>query len=163
MESNSTTAIPEKADWLSRFIAEIIDDVAWSLIVMPFTVGLVIGMVAGNGWVIAFALMLGLVLSLVILVVVAMTYSNGQSVGKRAMGTQVIRVDGNSVTWAYNFLVRGIVVKGIIIGTIGGLTGGLLFVVNYLWPLWDKEQQALHDKMASTYVVKIRPSSPSSM
>ena len=31
-------------------------------------------------------------------------------------------------------------------------------IVDYLWPLWDRENQALHDKIASTHVVRARPS-----
>ena len=29
----------------------------------------------------------------------------------------------------------------------------LVFVLDHLWPLWDKEKQALHDKMANSHVV----------
>ena len=28
-----------------------------------------------------------------------------------------------------------------------------VFVLDHLWPLWDKEKQALHDKMAKSHVV----------
>ncbi len=39
---------------------------------------------------------------------------------------------------------------------IGGLfTILILPLLNYLWPLWDKKNEALHDKMCSTRVVKV--------
>lgn len=154
MESGSPTVVRQKADWLTRFVAELIDGVVWTFMFAPLTIGVVVGIVAGSGWAIAFGTLLGLLFSLAILAVVAMAYRDGQSVGKRVMGTQVIRVDGSPVSWGYNFLLRTFFVKGIIIGTIGGMTSGLLSLANYLWPLWDKDQQALHDKMVGTYVVK---------
>jgi uncharacterized RDD family membrane protein YckC len=30
----------------------------------------------------------------------------------------------------------------------------LPLLISYLWPLWDSRNQTLHDKMASTIVVK---------
>ena len=42
-------------------------------------------------------------------------------------------------------------------GFLSGITGGIFYAVNYLWPLWDKDRQALHDKMAETLVVMNRP------
>lgn len=35
-----------------------------------------------------------------------------------------------------------------------GLLGFLYKVLNYLWPLWDDKNQALHDKLAKTNVVR---------
>jgi uncharacterized RDD family membrane protein YckC len=33
---------------------------------------------------------------------------------------------------------------------------GLPLLLAYLWPLWDKRNQTLYDKMASTLVVRDR-------
>jgi uncharacterized RDD family membrane protein YckC len=33
------------------------------------------------------------------------------------------------------------------------IAGGLLWLLNVLWPLWDSRRQALHDKVAGTVVV----------
>ena len=33
---------------------------------------------------------------------------------------------------------------------------GLLLLLDYLWPLWDDKNQALHDKLARTNVVLSR-------
>ena len=35
-----------------------------------------------------------------------------------------------------------------------GIVAGLLLLVDYLWPLWDKNRQALHDKVAGSNVVR---------
>jgi len=39
---------------------------------------------------------------------------------------------------------------------IGRWLSGLLFGLGYLWILLDKDRQAWHDKLASTYVVERR-------
>ena len=38
--------------------------------------------------------------------------------------------------------------------------GGLYYLVDVLWPLWDGKKQALHDKAASTAVVKKHDAEP---
>ncbi len=35
-----------------------------------------------------------------------------------------------------------------------GIVAGLLLLIDYLWPLWDKNRQALHDKVAGSNVVR---------
>ena len=40
-------------------------------------------------------------------------------------------------------------------GTVA--TGATLVSLGWLWSLWDLKKQALHDKMANTYVVRTRP------
>ncbi len=102
--------------------------------------------------------LVGLFLSLAALIYVSLAYRNGKSVGKRVMGTQVVRVDGSPISWASNFWLRTFLVKRII-GTVGSMTSGLLSMVNYLWPLWDRDAQVLHDRMVGTCVVKVPPTS----
>ncbi len=161
MDSGSAAGMLEKAEWLSRFAAEIIDVIVWTVALSPLVVGVGIGfgLVTNNGLVFALFPLVGMLLSLAILTFVSLSYCDGRSVGKRVMGTQVVRVDGSPVSWAYNFWLRTVLVKGIIIGTVGSMTSGLLSVANYLWPLWDRDAQALHDKMVSTCVVKVPPPS----
>jgi uncharacterized RDD family membrane protein YckC len=79
--------------------------------------------------------------------------NNGQTFGKQALGIRVVREDGRAFD-AGTAAIREIVIKQLLFGTAGAF---LLFVptlVDYLWPLWDERNQALHDKIASTYVVK---------
>ena len=148
MESSSAAGMPEKADWVTRLVAEVIDAIAWNLVIIPALLGFIIG---GT-----LPFIVGILLSLAVVVVIASTYRDGQSVGKRVMGTRVVRTDGSPVTWAFNFIVRFILVKAIVVGIAAGITFYIFALVNYFWPLWDKERQALHDKMASTYVVRAR-------
>ena len=147
---------PEKADWILRFIAEIIDRILWSLAFVPLTIGLILPWLVEDGTLGALAAVMGIFFSLVAMVGLALSYTNGRSVGKRLMGTQVVLLDGTPPNWAYNFLLREFIVKTVVVGAVGGITGGIGTLVNYLWPLWDKDRQTLHDKMASTFVVKMQ-------
>jgi len=75
---------------------------------------------------------------------VALTTGSGQTLGKRAMKIKVTKHDGAPVTIGTS-LLRCVV----------GYTVSSLIIVGYLWPIWDKEKQALHDKIADTIVIKV--------
>lgn len=71
---------------------------------------------------------------------------NGQTLGKKALGIKVIKLDGTPVT--YKTAVRR--------ELLGKFVSGLIpLAMGYFWMLWDKDKQALHDKIAGTVVVKI--------
>ena len=72
----------------------------------------------------------------------------GQTYGRRALGIQVRSADtGGQVGYGRAF-GRYLVVQvfGIFV---------LPLVVDYLWPLWDSRNQTLHDKVASTIVIRL--------
>jgi uncharacterized RDD family membrane protein YckC len=75
----------------------------------------------------------------------------GQTLGKRALGTKVVRADGQST-------VRGGAASGraaiYALTPIVPLIGWLFDLVNELWLTWDPRRQCLHDKAANTVVVK---------
>jgi uncharacterized RDD family membrane protein YckC len=77
---------------------------------------------------------------------------NGQTLGKQALGITAIREDGDPWTFGTAAL-REFVIKYLLFNVVGGfvIIGGL---VDVLWPLWDEKKQALHDKLATSYVVK---------
>jgi uncharacterized RDD family membrane protein YckC len=73
------------------------------------------------------------------------TFKTGQTPAKRLLGVRIISTnDYKAASWGITFL-RDVFVKGI----IGGVTLGIA----YLWILWDKDNQALYDKVMSTVVV----------
>ena len=77
---------------------------------------------------------------------------NGQTLGKQVVGIRVVKADGSPVSVGFAVL-RELVVKGLLFGGLGWFLFGIPGLLNYLWPLWDKPgQQALHDKIVSTYV-----------
>jgi uncharacterized RDD family membrane protein YckC len=77
---------------------------------------------------------------------------NGMTLGKQVCNIRVIKEDGTQMTTGFAVL-RELVVKGLLIGFVGGFFFAIPTLINYLWPLWDDKNQALHDKVASTYVV----------
>ncbi len=77
----------------------------------------------------------------------------GQTPGKQIIGIRVIRDTGEECGWGIMF-VREFILKYLLTGFLGGATLGIYPVVNYLWPLFDKDNKALHDKMISTLVVR---------
>jgi uncharacterized RDD family membrane protein YckC len=77
---------------------------------------------------------------------------NGQTLGKQAVGIAVVRENQQPMTFGWSF-IREFVIKTVVFGWLGGsiLIGYLLDV---LWPLWDAENRALHDMLATTRVVQ---------
>jgi uncharacterized RDD family membrane protein YckC len=70
----------------------------------------------------------------------------GQTVGKRAAGIRVVDSEGRSIgygrafgRYALTFLLGIVVVP---------------LLLDYLWPLWDRRNQALHDKAVGSIVVR---------
>ena len=85
----------------------------------------------------------------------AIRLSSGQTPGKHVAGIRVVQAHGEPSGWGCTF-VREVILKGMIVHVLTIITAGLFYVVNYLWPLWDKSSQTLHDKMATTLVVQAR-------
>ena len=81
----------------------------------------------------------------------------GQTPGKQIVGIRVIKDDGEPSSWGYTFL-REFVVKFLLLGFLSQVTFGIAWLVDYLWPLWDrsKKMQTLHDKLLGTIVVRKR-------
>lgn len=71
---------------------------------------------------------------------------NGQTLGKQALSIRVVRQDAQPMT-AQPALLREFVGKGLL-GLIPFYT-----IVDDLFPLGDRRRQAIHDKLASTFVV----------
>ena len=79
---------------------------------------------------------------------------NGQTLGKQAVGIRVIREDGAPVEVGFA-LLREVVVKTLIFGYLAIVTLYTATIANYLWPLWEPRNRALHDKMVRSRVVKV--------
>ena len=64
-----------------------------------------------------------------------------------------VALHGQPVTVGFA-IVREFLVRGLLIGLVGGFFLGLPFLLDLLWPLWDERNQTLHDKIVSSYVIK---------
>ncbi|MBB4661547.1 RDD family protein [Conexibacter arvalis] len=77
---------------------------------------------------------------------------NGQTLGKQVMRIRVVRESGEEVTLG-NAVLREVIGRQLLVA----FTYGFYAVVDYLWPLWDRSRQCLHDKVAQTRVVRLEP------
>jgi len=73
-------------------------------------------------------------------------WCGGRTVGKLAMGTRVVRLDGKPITSMDAFVRNG--------GYAAGLATGL---VGFMSILWNENRQAIHDRMTGTVVVLDKP------
>lgn len=166
-EPQSGPAIPagpvsyELSGWWRRVGAYIIDGILLGVVTFPLIALLGIGTTSTSsssaefsvqGGAFLVAILVGAAVSLLYAPITMVTFK-GSTLGKLATGIRVVRADGNTVTFGYAAL-REVVVKGLLFGIIGALTFGLGQLINYLWPLWDAENRALHDMMVKSRVVR---------
>jgi uncharacterized RDD family membrane protein YckC len=137
------------ASWLSRVGAYLLDTL---ILVLPIVVLLAIVFAADPGDSSAAWIVLGLVY--VATLVLPFAYftvlhgnERGQTYGKRAAGIRVVgEGTGGSIGYGRAFGRYGIIVIfGIVL---------LPLLLDYLWPLWDSKNQAWHDKVVHSLVVK---------
>ncbi len=131
------------AEWWQRVVALLIDG---AVLLVP---GLVLALGAGG-------LYMGAVLNLAL----GSAYYGllnggvrGQTVGKRVLDIQV-----REATTGGPLGPERAVVRYLVDGIAAFLPPLLLFnVLDGLWPLWDPQRQALHDKIVNSVVIKVEP------
>lgn len=127
--------VHELADISDRFIALIIDTIIVSIIGgiigagsgNLFTGGSAIGFLIGAGYQWYF-----------------LTQQYGQTPGKMAMDLRVIKTDGTKISDA-----------DAVMRYIGYMINTPIILLGWLWAFVDGNNQGWHDKLASTYVVKV--------
>jgi len=158
------------ATWPQRAAARILDSLIEGVIALPFVLWLVwpavqrfVDAVPTDGSAPSQEAMTALQGDLlavsttitVISVVVSLLYQApqnkrwGRTVGKRALGIRIrpFAADG-PLTWGQ------VLSRWAVFEVFSLIAGGLLLIIDCLWPLWDKPwRQALHDKVARTIVV----------
>ena len=70
------------------------------------------------------------------------SYWNGQTIGKKAMGIRVVSTGGSPVPVGTAF-----------VRCLMKVVSGMVLFLGYLWMLWDPNKQTWHDKVAQTYVI----------
>lgn len=114
----------KKANFIQRFVAVLIDGVLFAAI----------GLVSRNSY---------FGLASILYETILISQWNGYTVGKKAMGIRVVGASGGKVDILHAF-----------IRSIGKILSGVVFLLGYLWMLWDGNSQTWHDKLAETYVVE---------
>jgi uncharacterized RDD family membrane protein YckC len=151
------------AGWWSRVGATLIDGVIvgfGSIILLiaitaPFSIGFF-----ANDDVGVVSIIVGLLFATLCVTIVAFLYApammartNGQTLGRMALGIRVVRAKGQPMTFGFAML-REVVVKALVFGIASSLTFGLASLLDVLWPLWDEENRALHDFIVDTRVIR---------
>lgn len=146
------------AGWGSRVGSTILD---FLILIIPagILIAIVVGVALGSD---TGAIVVGIV-SLLIFFVVSLFYApvlmarqgdkNGQTFGRQIVGIRAVRDNGQPFTLG-SAIVREFVVKGLLFGTVGSFLFYIPTIVDWLWPLWDDENRALHDMVVSTHVVQ---------
>ncbi len=71
------------------------------------------------------------------------TQHNGQTPGKMALGIRVIKADGGKISDA-----------DAVIRYFGYMLNSIVFMLGWIWALFDENRPGWHDKLANTYVVR---------
>jgi uncharacterized RDD family membrane protein YckC len=150
--------VPMLASWGSRAGALLVDGVV--VFIISVILELIIHSGGGaspfsesNHGHIVWSYQIATIIFSVLYYLITMTRSgehNGQTLGKQASNIRVARDDGQSVGVS-TVLARELLFKQI----LGGITFGLFSLFDYLWPLSDKENRAIHDHGCKTHVVKV--------
>ena len=78
---------------------------------------------------------------------------NGQTWGKQLFGIRVVRTNGVPMDFTWS-AVREPLVKGLGLGIASTIIPLVPYLLDFLWPLWDDENRAVHDMVVGTRVVK---------
>lgn len=71
--------------------------------------------------------------------------TSGQTPGKQVMKLKVVAADGGAILTPGGALVR----------YIGTIISAIPLLLGYFWVLWDPKNEAWHDKIAGTKVIKV--------
>lgn len=146
------------ASWGSRVGATLLD---WLIVFVPIVVVVIViaGVAAASS---TAAVVVGIVLGIATIVALVMyaPYTmaregehNGQTLGKQIVNIRVVRDNGQAFDMGQGFL-REFVVKGLLFGTVGSFFLYIPTLLDWLWPLWDDQDRALHDMVVTTHVVR---------
>jgi hypothetical protein len=91
------------------------------------------------------------------------TAKTGQSPAKRLVNTYAINLETGRAIGAGETWLREVVIKMLAIGVLNAFTSSLAGLVDAVWVFFDKDRQALHDKMLKQVVVYAPQGLPESM
>ncbi|QQG41972.1 MAG: RDD family protein [Candidatus Woesebacteria bacterium] len=151
-QAASTAGTVVYAGFWARFGASLLDGLIIG--VVSFVINLVMGIVtavAGGGSASSVVAVVSMVVSLIFFVLELVYFiyfigAKGQTLGKMALKIKVVKV---GTTEAPGYL------KAFLREVVGKFISSFVFLLGFLWMLWDKNKQTWHDKIAGTVVVKV--------
>ena len=142
------------ASWGRRFAAFLIDSLLLATLLVPAIVLAVLAVDADDEgrnadalWAAAGGLFVAYFLIPFAYFTILHGNSRGQTVGKRTLGIRVVTAHGQHALGYGTAFFRYLVV--FLFGIVAPLN-----LVDFLWPLWDAQNQTVHDKAAGTVVVR---------
>jgi uncharacterized RDD family membrane protein YckC len=152
--SGAEPTLPPYASWGRRFAALLIDGL---VLAIPFIVPLIVAVAvtaddpnSDQNDAVFIAVAIGWLLTIVLPFVyytVLHGRPSGQTLGKRVLGIRVIGEDFRPIGYGRAF-------GRFLMGWVMWLACYVPGIVDNLWPLWDDKNQALHDKVANSIVVR---------
>lgn len=148
------------AEWWRRAVAAVVDGLVIALIAVVLfiplgAIGLTVDTDGGTA-----AFVLGLIVFALVMSAAALIYqpvmlwrTNGQTIGKMATGIRVVKTDRTPMD-IFTAIMREVVLKSVVLGIIASITFSVAYLVDWLWPLFDDENRALHDFPVNTRVVR---------
>lgn len=136
---------PKAGFWL-RLVALMID--GFLVFIMQIIFGILLAFTGSNGFDLQDSMSILVQLFSIILSLfywIFFTGYCGQTPGKMLLRIQVVRADGTAVGYGKAFYRE----------VVGKFISGIIFAIGYLMAAFDDQKQALHDRMAKTYVVKL--------
>ena len=70
--------------------------------------------------------------------------TTGQTIGHRALGLKVVKMDGSKLD-----------ITTAALRYVGQIIAAIPVGLGFLWVIWDAQKQGWHDKIAKTYVVHV--------
>ncbi|MCL7476510.1 MAG: RDD family protein [ANME-2 cluster archaeon] len=141
----------EKADFVQRLIAYLIDGVLLGIVltIVAIIVSIIIGIVVFALKSEVFAI-IGIFVLYAVMFAIPVGYftyfygTSGQTIGKKMMKIKVVSVDGTPLTYTKGF-----------VRVIGYVIASIPLYIGLIWMLFDENKQNWEDKIANTYVVKV--------
>jgi len=143
---NDALARRPKAGFWLRLVALLID--GFLVFMMQVVFSLLLVMVGGGGFNLQGSMpILTQVFSTILSLFYWVFFTGycGQTPGKMLLRIQVVRLDGETLGYGKAFYRE----------VIGKFISGIIFLIGYLMAAFDDQKQALHDRMAKTYVIKL--------
>jgi len=137
------------AGYGSRFLAYFIDQIPFIFFVFPtYVATATLNDGRHSEPISALLLVAALIINFIYwLINVYLLGQNGASIGKRIAGIKCLGPDGQPLGFGKALL------REFVKTAMDSFCWIMLFIDN-LWPLWDQEKQALHDKTVGTHVFK---------
>jgi len=111
----------------------------------------------------AVSVVVGILVAFVAVIVAVLVYPatamgvlDGQTAGKWLCRIRVVRVNGRPMDFGWSMLREAVVKWILFVFVLSPVTGGVAWIVDVTWPLWDAERRALHDMLVGTRVVRAR-------